>query len=916
MDDGLGANDPYRTMNSGEEGIQPDFLKNKSGGSAEKTLGMAEKVAQAAIAAKTGKAPAGEAGAGEAAGAVGKNGGGKKAAEEGFKSGAEKSGLEKAEKEESSPSLYRGRKGQESQDDEPSLKMSNGTKMALKAALPIVMVMVMVVGLIALIVGLPIIMIGAIDYNLQKVLGFEETVGVLEEQGEHITAELAREGKMPRQYFDNLVANGIDVGQVTANGDFVRTDTYIANIENKNDLVAAASGFSYVGDTEGELAMLFDGKIIYADDFVAAVESNPVLYAAYSNAADIGSKYYYSDQVEQDYREMGISRGAFNDWKSTGNYEEDEENYFNILEKVLSVGSNLQVGWYSKDSDSEAAAEGSTQGIVGEAKEIVSTVANKTKEYITNGVSATKRAAQLLNTAVSSGEPFLASLVFMAIEEPLQRARVDGDGPVNVVMNALTNGKFVKYRDVATGAEKTSEDSILETDNFRAAVSDGEYSKSEALNFGRDRILKTTRQGDKETIQGTTTATNGKFNSTSVVRNGFLSSADESALSGAEDAIDLAGADKNYEMFQTVVGGNRAIEGGSFISNTINMREIGALPSGEEKISEYHQETEKILARRAEADRATKSPFDVTSPNTFFGSIVHNIAKVAINNYGSGSSALSAINSAGDTAGKAIASLSGIAVADGNGSFTAMSGEGCETVGTVGVEGDLYCTSHNTVSTKYMSNSKLDWDLIIDKDKFKDFVTMGMDRYATVGVKNAEICEKYRAENDSAWSKIGSFFTDMIGLYDACDEDHVPIEIATGAKYTFGSQGDNAQNELYSGFALYDKVRSLLTGEQSTVAAIREEYYKEHPLDNSRAGIIARISGMGKDEAELALLYADYLSEVANYDPASRYIFNAPTLTEETPILEYHSNSIALDLYAWYSKQTEYDDLRTRNFVV
>lgn len=909
MDDSLGANDPYRTMNSGEEGIQPDFLKNKGGGSAEKTLGMAEKAAQMALAAKTGKAPTGEAAAGGAASAAGKTGEGGKAAKEGLKSGAEK-----AEKEESSPSLYKGKKGQESQDDEPSLKMSNGSKMALKAALPIVILSLVVVGVIALIVGLPVIMIGAIDYNLQKVLGFEETVGVLEQQGEHVTAELAHEGKMPKQYFNDLVASGIDVGQVTANGDFVRTDTYIANIENRNDLVASAGGFSYVGDNEGELAMLFDGKIIYADDFVAEVESNPRLYAAYSSAADIGTKYYYSDQVEKDYKEMGISRGMFNDWESTGNYEEDEENYFNILKKVLSAGSNLQVGWYSKDDGGEA-TEGSTQTIIGSAKEIVQNVASKTKEYITDGISAVKRAAQLLNTAVSSGEPFLASLVFVAIEEPLQRARVDGDGPVNVVMNALTNGKFVKYRDVATGAEVSSEDSILETGNFRAAVSDAEYSKTEALNFGRDRILKSTGQGDKDTITGTTTATNGKANSTSVVRNGFLNSADESALSGAEEAIDLAEADKNYDMFQTVVGGNRAIEGGSFISNTINMREIGALPSDSNKISEYHKETEKILARRAEAERATKSPFDITSPNTFLGSIVHNIATAVIKNYGS-SEALLAMNSAGDTTSKAIANLGGIAVADGNDDFTTMSGESCETVGAVGVEGDLYCTSHNTVSTKYMNNSKLDWDLIIDKNEFKNFVTMGMDRYATVGVKNAEVCEKYRQENDSTWAKIGSFFTDMIGLYDSCDEDHVPIEVATGAKYTFGSQGDYAKNELYSGFALYDKVRSLLTGEQSIVAAIREDYYKEHPLDNSKAGMIARISGMEKYEAELALEYADYLNEVANYNPTNRYAFSVPVLVIETPVLEYHSNSMALDLYAWYSKQTEYDDLRTRNFVV
>ncbi len=944
MDNDLGANDPYRGMASGEENITPNFLKKNNGESASDKLGKVEQAAQLAMAAKGGKVPSGKSGVSKGS-LDGDIGGAPRKNQNGSKYGAEK-----AEEKESSPNLYN--KNSQKQDDngETQLKMSRGMKSVLMAAAPFLVVLLIVGGFIALLVGLPVAMIGAIDYNLQKVLGFADTIGILEKQGEYVTAELAHDGKMPREYFNDLIANGIDVGQVTANGDFVRTDTYIANIENKNDLVASASGFSYVGDAEGELAMLFDGKVIYADDFVAEVESNPELYAAYSNAADIGTKYYYSSEVEQDYREMGISRGAFNDWETTGNYEEDEKNYFDILNKVLDARSNINVGGAWNDgADREGTSSTFMQSVAGSASEVVNEVANKTKEFLfdtsphqctedelaagygrttgicyspvvllVDGMEAIKRAAYLLNSAVSSGEPFLSALVFMAIEEPLQRARVDGDGPVNIVMNALTttDGKLVKFRDVLTGEEKTSDISILETNNFRAAVSDGDYSKEEALNFGRDRVLSMTRQGNSNTIRNTTLSTNGQANTSAVVGNGIGSSADRTALESATDAIELAAVTPNSEVFRSVVGGNRAIEGGSFISNTINMRELGAMPSNADKISEYHREVEEVMARKAEAERATKSPFDITSPSTFLGSIVHNIATAAIKNYNVGF-AKGLANSAAVTTSKAIANLVGDSVmADGNDDeYTTMSGDGCETVGSAGVEGDLYCTSHNTISTKYINRTKLDWDTTINKEDFGDFVKMGMKRYATVGVKNAEVCEIYREKHDSAWTKIGNLFSDMMGLYDSCDEDDVPIGVATGAKYTFGAQGDYAQNELYSGYALYDKVRSLLTGETSTVAMIWNEYLEGHPLDNSRAGVIARISGMEKYEAELALAYADYLNEIASYNPTERFNFLKPVLSFEKPILDYYSDDIALNLYAWYSKEVEYMDVRNRQGI-
>lgn len=977
MDNELGLNDPYRDMQSGEKDIRPGFLsgKDEKGGKGAGVLSAAETAAGAVMAAKGGKVPT----KGTSAGGAGKSGGAKNALTDGLKSDTKKEGQ---------GGLYNKSEKSKFNDDELNLKMPEGMKIGLKLAAPLLILVAGLLAIFAFVVAIPVLIIGALDYNFINALGFGNTIAILEKVGEFVTAEFMVDGEMPSEYASSLAANGIDVGQVLANGDFVKTNTYIADIETRDDLVAAAGGFSYISDDEGELAMLYDGKIIRAEDFVAEVESTPVLYAAYSASAALSTKYYYGDDVEKVLKEMELSRGNFNEWKSTGDYKKDRENYFKFLGKTLNSGSEITVSGYFNDKDFADNSVGADSGYIEEylnglegggtytqkvsgisGEEVTSAVAENTKEYIIKwgkeektigkkvvpdyptvaetSQNATKRAAELVNNSISSGEPYLAANAFIATEEPIQRARVEGSGLVNIVMNTLsartsashqnvqTDAKGTKepisYQNVQTGAKETKNLAILETKNFRAVVSDSKYSKEEAENFSRDRVLKITGQADKEIIQATNVSAKDKKQASTVVRNGKLTeSADAEVIAKAADSIDLSQASKNSSLYQSVVGGNRIIEGGSFLSNTINMQVIGAMPSDNGKITAYHKEVEEAMARQAEADRATRSPFDISSPNTFMGSIVHNMATTILGNYNGGMTVLSAMTAAGGATGNAIANLTGSANAAGSKEFVTTYGDNCETVGSVSVEGDLYCTSHNTPSTKYINytmsdfkSSEIGGDIgddgsINEGTGLWEFVHFGMDRYPTVGVRSAEVCERYReAHPDGVWGIISNFFSNVAGTYNVCEKagDEELQKIATGAKYTFGAEG-SGPNELYSSYVMYDEVRSLLKGTKSAVGKSREEYQKKHPLDNSEAGIVARRSGMTKYEATIALAYADYLTEIAMYNPASRFDFTAPVVSFEKPILEYHSDEMALELYAWYSKQAEYDDLRTRNFVV
>ncbi|MBR2994027.1 hypothetical protein IKF43_01365 [Candidatus Saccharibacteria bacterium] len=777
------------------------------------------------------------------------------------------------------------------------------------------------VGLIAGVIVLlaaPVAMIASIDYKLQESLGFSDIIAVLEEQAEYITAEFMSTGEVPSNYASDLAKNGIEIGQVTASGEFVRTNTYIANIDENRSI--ATNGMYFDKDDEGELVALFDGQVVEADNFVAMVESNPKMYAAYSDALDISARYFYSNDVNDVYKNMGLSRGSFNGWDGRGTSEENEEEFNKLINKILDNDPAATVNGYCDDGCDDE--EVKTTNISGDnADEIVGNVADNT-----TGKQSTAKAAQLLNTAISSSEPYKAASAFMAIEEPIQRARIDGDGPVNELMNLLTNAEEVSYIDVNTGEETKKKVSILNTGNFVAATSGGGYSSDEAANFSRDRVLNVTNEENSEVISGTTVSIDGNKKSNSVLGIGKIGSADKDILSKANDSVKIAVVDDNRELFTSVVGGNRVVEGGSFLANSIGSQTLGAMPSDVQTIAEYHQEVEEVLARRKAADRATLSPFDISSPNTFFGSLVYGFGAALIRN--SNGTVLFNAGAIASYTSSSVADLIGDTLADGSNDddFTTIAGN-CDTVkAATDVEGDLYCTSHNTVSTKYMKNTKEDWKnagigvgedgKVEDESELSKFIAFGMGREVTVGVMSSDVCERYKAEYASWFDRLLDKALDAIGLYQSCRSGlkEVPSDIANGAKYTLS--GDYKSNvEKYSGFVLYDTVASLLEEKESSTSLFKKEYYAKYPKDNSAAGVISRRSGMSEEEAKVAINYASYLNVIANYDASVRYAFGKTTFVAPQKDLIENDEIMQIGLYCVWCKKMQYADVRNRNFA-
>ena len=73
---------------------------------------------------------------------------------------------------------------------------------------------------------------------------------------------------------------------------------------------------------------------------------------------------------------------------------------------------------------------------------------------------------------------------------------------------------------------------------------------------------------------------------------------------------------------------------------------------------------------------------------------------------------------------------------------------------------------------------------------------------------------------------------------------------------------------------------------------VLENYYKKHPLDHSDSGIVARYTGMTKDQAEIALGLLEYNAYLANYHPKEK----GPKLPTKIEDYQYESSSVIAEV--------------------
>ena len=137
----------------------------------------------------------------------------------------------------------------------------------------------------------------------------------------------------------------------------------------------------------------------------------------------------------------------------------------------------------------------------------------------------------------------------------------------------------------------------------------------------------------------------------------------------------------------------------------------------------------------------------------------------------------------------------------------------------------------------------------------------------------------------------------------------------TGAKAPAGSDWPSwEETKKYQRFAEDQRLlENMGLVEKSSVTAFLEEYYEKHPLDNSYEGILARRSGLTKEQVIAYLDKLDYLAKVVDYDPTNK----APILKQEAQKLyRFHVNPEYNAEYILGVNNYYIEDRKIKNFAV
>ena len=135
---------------------------------------------------------------------------------------------------------------------------------------------------------------------------------------------------------------------------------------------------------------------------------------------------------------------------------------------------------------------------------------------------------------------------------------------------------------------------------------------------------------------------------------------------------------------------------------------------------------------------------------------------------------------------------------------------------------------------------------------------------------------------------------------------------------TTGDAPDWSETKKYQRFIEDQRLaESMGLVEKSAVSAFLDDYYKEHPIDNSYEGILARRSGLTKENVIATLQIMEGMQFIADYEPKDLAPYPAEEVEEERIVLEENVEN-KLDqsgIIATIINSTHFDYIQ-RNYAV
>ena len=548
-------------------------------------------------------------------------------------------------------------------------------------------------------------------------------------------------------------------------------------------------------------SLIYNGETIAAGDFINAVHSNVGLYKAFNAATYDRAAYYYDESAKAVFKKIGTNR---NNYTASSSFD-------SVMSGLVGEGSNVNVnnvGLFEREDDegnkyTEYDLTGETAASNGESAE---SFINKVAEnnLAEDGFVATLNATDALNTADTLSKEQKSSIFFMGLMENISKMKAGqgNNSKINETMNFLYKEQESSILDVNTGNIITTKGSMLESPSLYAILAGTQIDGDKVTNYASDRVLKTieNRVGvsevGKEVKDGTVTSSNTKLRG-AIGR--FLpimgEMADAETLNVVAPTINDSMISNGFDSIGGIYGGELLVEGAVNVGKEL-AKASGATPGDAESVLAYTRLNDTILAMDADVDRMSRSPFDITSKNTFLGSIVYKLGV---------SMPRSSIFT---TIGSLMSGLFTTTHAEDEGTNYLNNFGNCETINSIGAVGSVGCSEIATFDTSTLDDTFHDEGFIAfveenttlsengnrtinSGSKLADFIKYNNERITPIGVMDGGIIESIK--NGSFKIPFISNILSMIKTFlEANDEEKA---IATGK--SFVNSSNNSYWETY-----------------------------------------------------------------------------------------------------------------------
>ena len=367
-----------------------------------------------------------------------------------------------------------------------------------------------------------------------------------------------------------------------------------------------------------------------------------------------------------------------------------------------------------------------------------------------------------------------------------------------------------------------------------------------------------------------------------------------------------------------------------------------------DKYKSFAVEKQRVNDEMARFERMELSPFDITSKNTFMGSIMTQMMS-----FSRASSVSDAIVAGGSVVNNALIGLTPSASAyrivetlpDSIEDYMPVA----PNLASIKAIGDSFAYQY-VGSDAGMSDE--DPDEILNKNKelgsfnedsgdnpsingsskLAKWILSCSERQSPFGFPDQNIAGVLAGTGDvstgnssvdaAANGAIGAvpFVGDIIDIMQS-GEQMANLGYITGESCVAGNDANGSASPSWGEgkyYAAYVQDQSIAESmgiiDKSAVTAFLEDYYEKNPLDNSYEGMLARYSGLTKENVIALLDIIDYENYIASYDPSDRMVFGAPLIKEEAK-MDFESEDM-MGGFAVLTNRIIYADVRNRSFAV